>query len=78
MVEERVTKKKYKTVVIPSSLFKEIKERIRGTDFDSVSNYITYVLEEIVTAEEGEKAEEIFSKKNEEIVKKRLRELGYL
>ncbi len=69
--------KKFTTVSIPTSLFKKVEERIKGTGFTSVSSYVTYVLREIVTEEE-EEAEESFTKEDEERVKARLRALGYM
>ncbi|WXG40374.1 MAG: CopG family transcriptional regulator [Candidatus Freyarchaeum deiterrae] len=68
--------KKFTTVSIPTPLFKKIQERIKNTDFTSVSSYVTYVLHEIVA--EGEEEREPFSKEDEEKVKERLRALGYL
>jgi Arc/MetJ-type ribon-helix-helix transcriptional regulator len=68
-------KKKFSKVLIPTSLFKKIEERIRGTGFSSVSNYVTYVLEEVLS--EGEE-EETFTKEDEEKIKARLRALGYI
>ncbi|KXB05131.1 CopG family transcriptional regulator [candidate division MSBL1 archaeon SCGC-AAA261O19] len=67
-------KKKSKSVSIPPELFKKIEDRIEGTGFDSVSEYVTYVLREVVEEEE----EEEFSEEDEEKVKERLRALGYL
>jgi len=68
--------KKYTTVSIPTTLFKKIEERIKGTGFTSVSSYVTYVLREIIAEDENE--EEPFTKEDEERVKQRLRALGYL
>ena len=75
--EKRSKREKFTTVSIPRPLFKKVQERIKGTGFTSVSSYVTYVLREIV-AEEGEEAEEAFSKEDEERVKARLRALGYI
>ncbi len=68
--------KKYTTVSIPTTLFKKIEERIKGTGFTSVSSYVTYVLREIIA--EDEEHQEAFTKEDEERVKARLRALGYL
>ncbi|MCD6590352.1 MAG: CopG family transcriptional regulator [Candidatus Aenigmarchaeota archaeon] len=69
---------KYATVSIPVQLYEKIKQRIEGTEFSSVSDYVTYVLREVlVSLEEGEE-EEVFTKEEEEKVKERLRALGYL
>jgi len=75
--ERRSNQKRFTTVSIPTQLFEKIEERIKGTEFDSVSSYITYVLEEIVTEEEKE-AEKPFTEEEEERVKARLRALGYI
>ncbi len=67
--------KKFTTVSIPTPLFKKIEDRIKGTGFTSVSNYVTYVLREVVAEE---KHEEPFTEEDEERVKERLRALGYI
>ncbi len=73
MAEER----KYTTVSIPKPLYDKIKERIQDTGFTSVSDYVTYVLREIL-ASLDEEEEEVFSEEEEEKVKERLRALGYI
>ena len=69
--------KKFTTISIPTPLFKKIEERIKNTGFNSVPSYVIYVLNEIITEEEGE-TEEHFTKKDEDRVKARLRALGYI
>ena len=76
MVPEKEEREEYTTVSIPASLAEKIKEKIEGTDFDSISSYITYVLREVLANMEEE--EEVFSKEDEEKIKERLRALGYL
>ncbi len=71
-------KRKYTTVSIPVQLYEKIKERIEGTGFTSVSDYVTYVLREVLASLEEEEKEEVFTKEEEEKVKERLRALGYL
>jgi|Deesub1362A_J573_1020465.scaffolds.fasta_scaffold23780_1 Arc/MetJ-type ribon-helix-helix transcriptional regulator len=67
---------KNKAVKIPFELYKKIKERVKVTEFESVEEYVTFVLEEVVK-EEG--AQEYgLSEEDEEKVKERLRGLGYL
>ena len=73
--EKRRKKEKFIEVLIPTSLFEKIKERIKGTDFSSVSGYVTYVLREVLSEEEEGKE---FSKEDEEKIKARLRALGYI
>lgn len=72
------SERKYTTVSIPVQLYEKIKERIEGTGFTSVSDYVTYVLREVLASLEEEEKEEVFSKEEEEKVKERLRALGYL
>ena len=72
-------KVEYSTVSIPKPLIKKIKERMKGTGFPSVSSYVTYVLRQIISSiEEEEKSKQAFSKEDEEKVKQRLRDLGYI
>ncbi len=66
---------KYTGISIPTPLFEKIRERIKGTGFKSVSDYIAFVLREI--ADHGKKRKEAFTKEDEEKIKKRLRSLGY-
>ena len=65
-----------KALSISAELYGRIEERVKDTDFGSVDEYVTFVLEEVLK-EEGE-GETAFSKEEEEEVKKRLRSLGYL
>lgn len=67
-----------KAVLLPAELYGRIEERVRATEFESVEEYVTYVMEEILREDEGEGEEPAFSEAEEEEVKKRLRALGYL
>jgi len=67
--------KKFTSVSIPATLFRQIEERMKGTSFKSVSEYVSYVLTEVVSEDEEAEA---FTKQDEENVKGRLRALGYL
>lgn len=70
-------KRKFTTVSIPVPLYDKIKERIKDTGFTSVSDYVTFVLREVIS-ETKEEEREPFTKEDEEKVKERLRALGYL
>jgi len=63
------------TIELPIELIEKIKEKIKGTGFDSVSSYVAYVLDEVLSDDEDE---EDFTEEDEEKVKERLRALGYL
>lgn len=77
MTEEK-DDKKYTTLSIPTPLAEKIKKRIKGTGFNSLSSYVTYVLREVISGMEEEEEEEVFSKEDEKRVKDRLRALGYI
>ena len=65
-----------KAVFLPADLYGKIEERVRATDFESVDEYVEFVMEEVVKEEEEE--EKAFSEEEEREVKKRLKDLGYL
>lgn len=65
-----------KTVSVPEPLYNRIKDRCEGTGFESVDEYVEYVLREVVEDEEEE--EEEFSEEDEEKVRERLKALGYM
>ena len=65
--------KEKRTVSLPTELYDRIDERAKATEFDSVDDYVIFVLEEVLK-EEGEEGK---SASSEEEVKKRLRALGY-
>jgi Arc/MetJ-type ribon-helix-helix transcriptional regulator len=69
---------KYTTVSIPDSLRQRVENMIRGSGFKSVSDYVTYVLREVVAMHEEEKLSHPFDKKDVERIKARLKALGYI
>ena len=72
-------KVEYTTVSIPKPLADKVKERMKGTGFSSVSSYVTYVLRQVLSSiESEEKSKEAFTEEEEEKVKQRLRDLGYI
>ena len=72
-------KVKYTTVSIPKPLAEKVKERMKGTGFSSVSSYVTYVLRQVLSSIEHDKrAKQAFTKEEEDRVKQRLRDLGYI
>ena len=64
---------KSKAVSLPAELYSRIEERAKSTGFNSIDDYIVFILEEVIK-DEGEVA---ISKEDEEEVKRRLRTLGY-
>jgi Arc/MetJ-type ribon-helix-helix transcriptional regulator len=68
-------KRKYTTITIPAPLFEKLKEEIRDTGFSSVSDYVTFILREMV-AEMREKGPG--KKENRGDVIAKLKALGYV
>jgi Arc/MetJ-type ribon-helix-helix transcriptional regulator len=65
------------TVNLPPELYKRIKDRATATDFESVDEYVVFVLSEVLK-EEGENEKLAVDNEQEKEIKKRLKELGYL
>jgi len=74
----KVKFRKYTTVSIPITLYNRIRELIRGTGFTSVSQYVTYVLREVVTAHENERYKEPFTEEDRKKIIEKLKRLGYI
>jgi hypothetical protein len=63
-------------ISIPADLFKEIEEKIKGTDVSSVQDYVVKVIKDSLS--ESKKKGEELSKEEEDKVKERLKALGYM
>jgi Arc/MetJ-type ribon-helix-helix transcriptional regulator len=71
--------RKYTSVSIPLTLHKRLEKLIaKKTGFKSVSDYVTYVLREVVAMHELKDVPEPFTSTDLEEIKKRLQALGYL
>ncbi|HXZ89602.1 MAG TPA: CopG family transcriptional regulator [Candidatus Dormibacteraeota bacterium] len=68
---------KSKTIEIPESLFERVMVRIKGTNVQSVSDYVVKVLRERLASEETQEPAR-YTKEEEEKIKDRLKALGYL
>lgn len=67
---------KEKTIIsIPNQLSKKIESQIRNTDIKSVSEYVTFLLR-LILAENLDETN--ISKKETELLKNKLKSLGYL
>lgn len=64
-----------KQIVIPDELYKKIESSLPNLGFQSVDEYVVFVLQEVL---KDDSEETQLSPEEEEIVKKRLRDLGYL
>ena len=64
-------------ISIPTTLADNIKIRCKETGFNSVSEYVTFVLEQVLLNIKSEK-KEVYSKEEKKKVSNRLKGLGYL
>jgi metal-responsive CopG/Arc/MetJ family transcriptional regulator len=65
------------TIKIPKPLYKNLSEIIEGSGFNSVTEFVVYVLRDLISSRTIPKAPSLSSKEIE-MVKKRLKSLGYL
>ncbi|MFX0136225.1 MAG: CopG family transcriptional regulator [Candidatus Hodarchaeota archaeon] len=67
------------TVTIPKTLVKNLRTSMKNTNFTSLTQYVIHLirksLADSMDENEGEKA---YTKEEEEIIKNRLRDLGYI
>ncbi len=78
MDDQSKTSRKYTTVSIPITLYNRVKKLIEETGFTSVSDYVTYVLREVVAMHEESKKAQPFTEEDRERIKQRLKALGYI
>ena len=70
-------KQKYVGISIPSPLFEKTKKRIKGTGFKSVSEYIAFVLREVIDHDKKD-IKKAFTNEDKKKIEERLKKLGYL
>ena len=68
------------TISLPEEIVEKLENKIKETDFDSISDYLTYIIKQVLEKNEGlvDKKEFSYSKEEEQAVRSRLKELGYL
>ena len=64
------------TIKIPRNLYESINRIIDDSGFDSATDFVVYVLRDLISTKKEEK--KTLSPKEIEIVKNRLKSLGYL
>ncbi|WP_144797976.1 CopG family transcriptional regulator [Halorubrum depositum] len=64
-----------RTVTIEGHLYERVERRIANTNFESVDEYVTFVLEEVLASDEADAA---YEDVDDDDVQARLRSLGYL
>jgi metal-responsive CopG/Arc/MetJ family transcriptional regulator len=73
MKVKRSKKIEFTSISIPTTLFKKVEGHIGGTGFPSVSGYVAFILRTILSEKGNSRADY-----ETEMVKKRLKELGYM
>lgn len=64
----------HESVALPTSVYDAVESRVGETEFESVDEYVTFCLEEIVQATTDGSAANV----DEQEVKQRLESLGYV
>jgi len=70
------------TIKIPRPLYRKLQEIVDGTGFDSVTDFVVYILRDIVsradTSPNGNDEREVLTADEVEKVRQRLKNVGYL
>ncbi len=66
------------TIKIPRELYETLGEMIEGTGFGSVTEFVVWVMRDLAAAGGLDHAHEGLSAQEVELIRKRLRMLGYL
>ncbi len=65
-------------IQIPTWLFRKIERRMPKDQYQSVSDYVSFVLAQVVSEQEKDHLASSLTPEEEEKIKDRLRALGYL
>jgi len=77
MAKKRVTKETKVTIKIPRPLYESLRGILEGTGFNSVTDFVVYVLRDLASSGRARVDSELSSDEVEQ-VRKRLKSLGYL
>ena len=66
------------TIKIPRPLYRKIQQVVEDSGFDSPTDFIVYVLRDLMGDAEAEQAEPEFTQHELDDVKRKLKNLGYL
>lgn len=67
-----------RTIDLPERVAERVEARLPRTEFDTVDEYVAFVVEEVLYAVESETAEDDVEPVDEAAVRSRLESLGYL
>jgi Arc/MetJ-type ribon-helix-helix transcriptional regulator len=74
MTDVPPTETAVRVVHVPEEVARSVEERIRGSSFESVDAFVTFVLARLLETT----GETVFSEEDERALKERLRSLGYI
>ena len=63
-------------IAFPEELYRKVEEKIAGSRFKSVQEYVVHVMREVMAAEEA--GDDLLTEEQRAGIEKRLRDLGYL
>jgi len=66
------------TIKIPRVLYKKLKEQVKNTGFSSVNQFIVHCMRDIASGGKLDTSQASLTKEEIAILRKRLRNLGYL
>lgn len=66
------------TIKIPKPLYSKIRKVIEGSSYNSVTDFVIYVLRDVIAAEKGKEKSIGLTKREIALIKQRLKNLGYL
>jgi len=68
------------TLTVPEDIAKKLKKRAEDAGFKSLQDYVTYILRQVLSKVEAEEIqkETLPKQEDEEEIKQKLRDLGYL
>ena len=66
------------TIKIPRVLYKKLKAQVKNTGFSSVNQFIVHCMRDIVSGGKLDKADSKLTKEEIAVLRKRLRNLGYI
>ncbi len=66
------------TITLPKSLVKNLRRNIKNTNFTSLTQYVIYLIRKSLIDSMEESEEVVYTEEEEEMIKNRLRDLGYI
>jgi metal-responsive CopG/Arc/MetJ family transcriptional regulator len=65
-----------KSVKIPAGLYQAVEDKLKDSGFNSVSDFVIHATRKVLS--EFERSYEVVNEEEKEIIRKRLKDLGYI